>query len=90
MKADCIASGALLRRYVHGPGVDDYLVMYTGTGTSAKAYFHTNRQGSIVAMSEANGAVTEQHAYDSYGNSNRSHRRPVPLYRQKAGRRGPN
>ncbi|PCJ32020.1 MAG: hypothetical protein COA93_10010 [Alphaproteobacteria bacterium] len=67
--ADYNSSGTLLRRYVHGPGVDEYLVMYTGTGTANKSYFHANHQGSIIAMSDGNGNVTEQHSYDSYGNS---------------------
>jgi len=69
MKGDYNSSGTLLRRYVHGPGVDEYLVMYTGTGTSNKSYFHANHQGSIIAMSNSAGTVTEQHSYDSYGNS---------------------
>ncbi|PHR52486.1 MAG: hypothetical protein COA47_17795 [Robiginitomaculum sp.] len=67
--ADYNAGGTLLRRYVHGPGVDEYLVMYTGTGTTNKSYFHANHQGSIIAMSDGSGNVTEQHSYDSYGNS---------------------
>ena len=67
--ADYNSSGTLLRRYVHGPGVDEYLVMYTGTGTANKSYFHANHQGSIIAMSDSAGNVTEQHSYDSYGNS---------------------
>jgi len=68
--ADYNSTGTLLRRYVHGPGVDEYLVMYTGTGTANKSYYHANHQGSIVAMSDAASNVTEQHSYDSYGNSN--------------------
>ena len=67
--ADYDSGGTLLRRYIHGPGVDEYLVMYTGTGTANKSYFHANHQGSIVAMSDSAGTVTEQHSYDSYGNS---------------------
>jgi len=67
--ADYNSTGTLLRRYVHGPGVDEYLVMYTGSGTANKSYYHANHQGSIVAMSDAAGNVTEQHSYDAYGNS---------------------
>ncbi|MDB0047794.1 DUF4225 domain-containing protein, partial [Porticoccaceae bacterium] len=67
--ADYNSSGTLLRRYVHGPGVDEYLLMYTGTGTSSKSYYHANHQGSIVAISNASGNVTEQHTYSSYGES---------------------
>ena len=67
--ADYNASGTLLRRYVHGSGVDEYLVMYTGSGTTNKSYYHANHQGSIIALSNQTGSVTEQHSYDSYGNS---------------------
>ena len=59
--ADYNASGVLLRRYVHGSGVDEYLVMYTGSGTQNKSYYHTNHQGSIIALSNQSGSVTEQH-----------------------------
>jgi len=65
--ADYNSSGVLLRRYVHGPGVDEYLVMYTGSGIANKSYFHANHQGSIVAMSDNGGSVTETHAYSPYG-----------------------
>ena len=67
--ADYNASGVLLRRYIHGSGVDEYLVMYTGSGTNNKSYYHSNHQGSIIALSNQTGSVTEQHSYDSYGNS---------------------
>ena len=67
--ADYNANGTLLRRYVHGSGVDEYLVMYTGSGTENKSYYHSNHQGSIIALSNQTGSVTEQHNYDSYGNS---------------------
>ena len=65
--ADYDASGTLLRRYVHGPGVDEYLVMYVGSGTANKSYYHANHQGSIVALSDGAGTVTETHAYSPYG-----------------------
>jgi len=64
---DYNASGNLLRRYVHGPGVDEYLVMYMGSGAANKSYYHANHQGSIVAMSDNGGSVTETHAYSPYG-----------------------
>ena len=31
--------------------------------------YHANHQGSIIALSNQTGSVTEQHSYDSYGNS---------------------
>ena len=65
--ADYDGAGNLLRRYVHGPGVDEYLVMYVGSGTANKSYYHANHQGSIVALSDGAGTVTETHAYSPYG-----------------------
>ena len=68
--ADYNAAGTLLRRYVHGPGVDEYLVMYTGSGTTNnRSYYHANHQGSIVALSDDNGDMTEvsPYTYSPYG-----------------------
>ena len=65
--ADYDGSGNLLRRYVHGPGVDEYLLMYTGTGTANKSYYHANHQGSIVATSDEVGDGVERYSYGSFG-----------------------
>ncbi|HYI47840.1 MAG TPA: hypothetical protein VEX35_05175, partial [Allosphingosinicella sp.] len=49
-------SGAvLLRRYVHGPGVDDLLVWYEGSGTGTRRWFHQDERGSVIAVSDASG-----------------------------------
>ena len=56
-----------LRRYVHGPGVDEPLVWYEGSGTSTRRWLHADERGSIVAVSDASGAVTNVNAYDEYG-----------------------
>ncbi|MEA3045456.1 MAG: hypothetical protein QOH47_3294 [Sphingomonadales bacterium] len=55
------------RRYVFGPGVDEPLIWYEGAGTSDRRYFHADHQGSILAVSDANGAATINR-YDEYGN----------------------
>ncbi len=47
--------GNMTRRYVHGPGVDDPLVWYEGTGTSDKRYLHKDERGSVIALSDGNG-----------------------------------
>ncbi len=67
--AEYNASGTLLRRYVHGAGVDEPLVWYEGAAVSSagRRYLHANHQGSIVATSNAAGAKLEIHAYDPYG-----------------------
>ncbi len=51
------AGGTLMRRYVPGTGVDEPLVWYEGTGSTDKRWFHANRQGSIVAVTNGTGAL---------------------------------
>lgn len=58
---------ALVRRYVHGPGTDEPLVQYEGTGTSDRRWFHADERGSIVAISNGSGVVTTVNTYDEYG-----------------------
>ncbi|MBP6014637.1 MAG: toxin C-terminal domain-containing protein [Alphaproteobacteria bacterium] len=65
--ADYDNAAALLRRYVPGPGTDMPIAMVTVAG--ARSYFHTNRQGSTIAMSADNGTIAEgPYTYDAYGN----------------------
>ncbi|MGH7022819.1 MAG: RHS repeat-associated core domain-containing protein, partial [Caulobacteraceae bacterium] len=70
--AEYNASGAVLRRYVHGPEVDNPLVWFEGaTMTSANAnYLVVDRQGSIAATASSAGAVTANYTYDPYGAPN--------------------
>ncbi|HEX8625793.1 MAG TPA: hypothetical protein VF782_12050, partial [Allosphingosinicella sp.] len=60
-------SGAVQRRFVHGPGVDEPLVQYEGSGTTDRRFLHADERGSIVAQSDATGAVTAVNRYDEYG-----------------------
>jgi RHS repeat-associated protein len=59
-------AGTLLRRYVHGPGLDEPLVWYEGTGTTDKRYFHTDERGSVIATSNSSGVGT-LYKYGPYG-----------------------
>ena len=61
--------GNLLRRYVHGPGVDEPVVWYEGAGVGAasRRYLHTDHQGSVVAIADAAGTVLGVNRYDPYG-----------------------
>ncbi len=38
----------IARRYVHGPGTDEPLVWYEGSGTSDRRFLHADERGSIV------------------------------------------
>ncbi len=58
----------LKRRFVHGASVDEVLVWYEGTGTSAPLLLIPDERGSIVAITNASGDATSLNAYDAYGN----------------------
>ena len=62
--AEYDGAGNLLRRYVHGDGVDDPIVWYEG---GQKRYLHANRQGSIVAWSDTSGVSQATYTYGPYG-----------------------
>jgi RHS repeat-associated protein len=67
--AEYNGAGSLLRRYVHGPGVDEPVVWYEGAGVGAgsRRYLHTDHQGSVVAIADAAGTVLGVNRYDPYG-----------------------
>jgi RHS repeat-associated protein len=60
-------AGAVLRRYVHGPGTDEPLVWYEGPGTSDRRFLHADERGSIVAVSNGAGTAIGTNSYDEYG-----------------------
>jgi len=60
----------LLRRYVHGPGVDQPLVWYEGAGTTNKTWLYSDHQGSIVATANSAGTSTATLSYGPYGEPN--------------------
>lgn len=63
LSAEYTTGGTVLRRYVHGPGVDEPLVWYEGSNTSDARWLHQDRQGSVVAWSNTSGAVTTGNVY---------------------------
>ncbi|MFN9544331.1 MAG: RHS repeat-associated core domain-containing protein [Alphaproteobacteria bacterium] len=67
--AEYTGTGALLRRYIPGPGTDQPIAMVTPAGAAhTRSYFHVNRQGSTVAMSNDAGVMAEgPYTYDAYG-----------------------
>ncbi|RMA41356.1 hypothetical protein [Rhodophyticola porphyridii] len=65
--------GALVRRWLHGPEVDEPLAYerYAGTtagGTGTPLELFRNRLGSVIlAVSVSTGAVAAEYDYDSFG-----------------------
>jgi RHS repeat-associated protein len=61
------ASNTLLRRYVYGPGADEPLVWYIGTGTTSKRFMDSDERGSITRITDSTGAVVAVNTFDEYG-----------------------
>ena len=61
------ANGAVLRRYVPGPGTDAPLVWYEGAGFNNRLYLLADPQGSVVSVNNAAGGVMATYNYDEYG-----------------------
>jgi len=57
----------LLRRHVHNVGADVPVVSFEGTDLATPRYLFADHQGSIVAWSDAGGAVLGINSYDEYG-----------------------
>jgi RHS repeat-associated protein len=60
-------ANALQRRYVHGPGVDEPLVWYDGSGTTDRRWLHADERGSVTAVSNGAGDAIAINSYDEYG-----------------------
>jgi RHS repeat-associated protein len=60
-------SNALLRRYVHGPGVDEPIVWYEGSGTTNRRFLMADERGSIVSVTDSAGVVITLNKYDEFG-----------------------
>ncbi len=69
--AECNTSGTLLRRYVHGSNAaaDDPLLWYEGATVSSttRRQLFADHQGSIVAIANGTGTLTDHDSYDEWG-----------------------
>jgi RHS repeat-associated protein len=57
----------VLRRYVHGPGLDDPIVWYEGSGTGDRRFLQTDERGSVTAVTNSSGGIIATNSYDEYG-----------------------
>lgn len=67
MVAEYDGEGTLLRRFVHGPGVDEPVALIEPSG--AHLFHHADALGSVVALSDDAGQVVERYGYLPYGES---------------------
>jgi RHS repeat-associated protein len=58
--------GALIRRYVHGAGVDEPLVWYECATLGDRRWLHADERGSVLASSDGAAAATP-YRYGPYG-----------------------
>ena len=65
--AEYNGSNALQRRYVFGPGIDEPIVQYEGTGTTDRRFMGSDERGSIVSLTDSSGALIAINRYDEYG-----------------------
>ncbi|WP_197279316.1 RHS repeat-associated core domain-containing protein, partial [Novosphingobium sp. AAP1] len=61
------SSGATLRRYVPGPGTDEPVVWYEGSGLTDRRFLQADERGSIIAVTDGSGNVLGTNAYDEFG-----------------------
>lgn len=54
-------------RYVPGPGLDEVVTAYTGSGTATRNWLISDRLGSVVALADGSGAASQINRYDEYG-----------------------
>jgi len=59
--------GALLRRYVYGVEPVVSLVMYDGSGTTAKTWLHRDQLGSVIATASSEGTRKDIYTYCPFG-----------------------
>jgi RHS repeat-associated protein len=65
--AEYDGSNALLRRHVFGPGTDEQIVSYEGTGTTDRRFMSSDERGSIISLTDSSGAPIAINRYDEYG-----------------------
>lgn len=67
--AEYDSNGNVLRRFVHGPNVDEPIVWYEGAATTASArrFMVADERGSIILITDNSGGVIEQNRYAPYG-----------------------
>jgi len=62
------STGALMGKYIYGPGIDEPICrIHVSGGEETKYYYHYDGLGSVVALSDENANIVEKYSYDVYG-----------------------
>jgi RHS repeat-associated protein len=65
--AEYDGSNVVLRRYIHGPGIDNPIAWYEGSGFASRRFLSADERGSIVSVTDSAGAVITINSYDESG-----------------------
>jgi RHS repeat-associated protein len=65
--AELSSTNTILRRYVPGLGMDEPIVWYEGSGTADRRWLQADERGSVVAVSDASGAIFKINRFDEWG-----------------------
>jgi RHS repeat-associated protein len=65
-------SSSLFYRHVFGPGSDEPIVWYAGSGTTDRRFLHADEHGSIVAVTDSSANLLAINTYDEYGRTQTS------------------
>ena len=57
-------NAGLVTQYIHGVREDELLAKIDSYGT---VYYHTDAEGSVVALTDTSGTVVERYNYDAFG-----------------------
>ena len=64
---DYDGGNVLQHRYVFGPGMDEPIVEYAGSGTTGRTFLSADERGSIIARTDGSGNLITANTYDEYG-----------------------
>jgi RHS repeat-associated protein len=65
--AEYDGSNMLQRRFVFGPGVDEPIVQYEGTGTTDRRFMGSDERASVISLTDSSGTLLNINRYDEYG-----------------------
>ncbi len=65
--AEYNGTGALQRKYVYGPGIDEPVRMTNPQSPTPNHYFHADGLGSVTEITTNGGFKVESYTYDVYG-----------------------
>jgi len=60
-------SAGIVNRYAFGAGVNDPIVWYQGAGNANRNWLQADNQNSVIAWSNATGALTASQGYAAFG-----------------------